>query len=442
MDMDPASANSRTQAWAASIARQASFSRGYSPLYAAILDCLAGWLRESEGVVRHDPPGVVRHDPPDRDPRVAVLRQRFWTFVSSRVWDNDLEPILKLAATLHSAVLRGDSRVAGLRPYYRTVTPDGPTPDEPAFAGELLTALDRLGEELLAHAHTWEIQTNETARGVLWLVPAALLQIEAAYLVELGASAGLNLLADHRGFSLRWPQGPHLKLGHAEPAQFEIACEGPSAELSAGLSVGLSEGASEASSDRSSVLAPPEILGRVGADARLIDLDAPAAETELAACIWGDQPQRMQRLQEALELRRAFRGTPQAPRLMQANLPDEAEEFLRAAVPAQPVAPVILFDTYVTAYFNDVDHRALIRAVEAFARSWTLRHKLPWLWVRFEPPRAGEPAAPQVGWCRWWVEVWTQDGRHTIELGWGHPHCVRLVFGPGVSELAGLRGPE
>ncbi len=404
-DEDP---SSKTHAWAASIARQASFSRGYSPLYAAILDCLAGWLRESEG----------------RDARVSLLRQRFWTFVSSRTWDNELEPILKLAATLHSHVLRGDPRVAGLRPYYRTVTPDGPTPDEPAFAGELLTALDRLGEDLLAFAHGWEIQTNETARGVLWLVPAALLQIEAAYLVELGASAGLNLLADHRGFSLRWAEGPHIKLGLAEPAQFEIACEGPFDGLGAG------------------VLAPPEILCRVGADARLIDLDAPAAETQLAACIWGDQPQRMQRLQEALELRRRFRGTSQAPRLVRANLPDEVEEFLRTAVPTQPVAPVILFDTYVTAYFNDVDHRALLRAVEAFARSWTLRHKLPWLWVRFEPPRAGEPAAPQVGWCRWWVEVWTQDGRRSIELGWGHPHCVRLVFGPGISELAGLRGPE
>ncbi len=407
-DMDPTSASSRTQAWAASIGRQASFSRGYSPLYATILDCVAGWLRESEG----------------RDARVSLLRQRFWTFISSRTWDNDLEPILKLAATLHSHVLRGDPRVAGLRPYYRTVTPDGPMPDEPAFAGELLTALDRLGEDLLAQAHDWEIQTNETARGVLWLVPAALLQIEAAHLVELGASAGLNLLADHRGFTLRWPDGPRIKLGQAEPSQFEIACEGPAAGLGAG------------------VVAPPEILGRVGADARLIDLDAPAAETQLAACIWGDQPQRMQRLQEALELRRRFRGTPQAPRLLRANLPDETEEFLRAAVPAQPVAPVILFDTYVTAYFNDVDHRALIRAVEAFARQWTLRHKLPWLWVRFEPPRAGEPAAPQVGWCRWWVEVWTQDGRRSIELGWGHPHCVRLVFGPGLSELARLRGPE
>ena len=104
--------------------------------------------------------------------------------------------------------------------------------------------------------------------------------------------------------------------------------------------------------------------------------------------------------------------------------------------------PVILFDTYVTAYFNDVDHRALVRAVEAFARPWTLRHKLSWLWVRFEPPRAGEPEAPQIGWCRWWVEVWTQGQRHTLELVWALPHCVKLVFGPGLSELTRLRGPE
>ena len=397
-----------TQEWVANITRQAAFARGYSPLYAAILDCLAGWLAQQGAAAE----------------AVATLQRRFWGFVTARAWDNDLEPILKLAATLHSHVLRGDPRVAGLRPYYATVTPDAGLPAEPAFAGALLTALDALGDDLIAQADGWVIQTNETARGVVWLLPAALLQIEAAYLVELGASAGLNLLADLRRFDLRWPGGETWTLGQAEAPQFEIECEGarpPATE---------------------SVLRSPEIVARVGADARLVDLDAPDAEAELTACIWGDQPRRLQRLQEALELRRRLRGTPQALRLTRARLPDETEEFLRAAVPAHPVAPVVLFDTYVTAYFNDVDQRALVRAVEAFARPWSRRHKLAWLWVRFEPPRAGEAEAPQIGWCRWWVEVWTQGQRHTVELGWGHPHCVKLVFGPGLAELAGLRGPE
>ena len=405
-----------TQEWVANITRQAAFTRGYSPLSAAILDCLAGWL--AGGVATGDD-GVAAE--------VATLRRRFMAFVGARRWDNDLEPILKLAATLHSHVLRGDPRIAGLRPYYRTVvgsgTPDVASPDEPAFAGELLAALSALGDDLLVQAEGWVMQTNETARGVVWLLPAALLQIEAAYLVELGASAGLNLLADLRRFDLRWPDGQGLTVGHGEALQFEIECDGPRPSLP-------------------SRVPPPEIVARVGADARVVDLDAPDAETQLAACIWGDQPRRMQRLREALELRRGLRGTSQAARVLRARLPDETDELLRAAVPVHPVAPVILFDTYVTAYFNDVDHRALVRAVEAFARPWTLRHQLSWLWVRFEPARAGEAPAPQIGWCRWWVEVWTQGKRHTVELGWAHPHCVHLSFGPGLAALAQLRGPE
>ena len=400
-----------TQEWVANISRQAAFTRGYSPLSAAILDCLGGWIAAGPGA----------------GDEVEALRRRFFAFVGARTWDNDLEPILKLAATLHSHVLRGDPRVAGLRPYYRTVlgsgTPDAAAPDEPAFARELLAALSALGDELLVQAESWQIQTNETARGVTWLLPAALLQIEAAYLVELGASAGLNLLADLRRFDLRWAAGGELRLGLGEAPQFVIECEGPRPSLPARVR-------------------PPEIVARTGADARVVDLDLPDAETQLAACIWGDQPQRMQRLQEALELRRGLRGTPQAARMLRARLPDETDELLRAAVPVHPVAPVILFDTYVTAYFNDVDHRALVRAVEAFARPWTLRHQLSWLWVRFEPARAGEAPAPQIGWCRWWVEVWTQGQRHTVELGWGHPHCTRLALGPGLAELTRLRGPE
>ena len=400
-----------TQEWVANITRQAAFTRGYSPLSAAILDCLGGWLAAGPGA----------------GAEVEALRRRFLAFVGARTWDNDLEPILKLAATLHSHVLRGDPRVAGLRPYYRTVlgsgTSDAAAPDEPAFAGELLAALSALGDELLSQAGSWQIQTNETARGVTWLLPAALLQIEAAYLVELGASAGLNLLADLRRFDLRWADGGSLRLGLGEAPQFAIECDGPRAGLPARVQ-------------------PPEIVARTGADARVVDLDAPRAEMQLAACVWGDQPQRMHRLQEALELRRGLRGTPQAARMLRARLPDETDELLRAAVPVHPVAPVILFDTYVTAYFNDVDHRALVRAVEAFARPWTLRHQLSWLWVRFEPARAGEAPAPQIGWCRWWVEVWTQGQRHTVELGWGHPHCTRLALGPGLAELTRLRGPE
>lgn len=403
-DLTGAAAAAGHSEWVASITRQAAFTRGYSPLYAAILDALAGWLRGVDG-----------------DPATAV-RRRFVAFAAGQAWDNDLEPILKLAAALHSFVLAGDPRVARLRPYYLTVT-DGAEAREigASFAEELRDALDELGDDLVGAARAWVIQTNETARGVVWLLPAALLQIEAMHLVELGASAGLNLFADLRRFDLRWPD-VNVTLGQAEALQFETICEGAHPGTLG--------------------MRAPEVLTRIGADARVVDLDAPGAETQLAACVWGDQPLRMQRLQEALALRRKFQGTAQAARVVRARLPEELEEFLGKAIPTQPLAPVVLFDTYVTAYFNDVDHGALVRGVEAFARSWTLRHRLPWLWVRFEPPRVGEPVAPHVGWCRWWVEAWTQGRRRRIELGWAHPHCVRAVFGPGLAELIALGGSE
>lgn len=400
-----AAAGSGAGTWVKSIRRQAAFARGYSPLYAGILDALAGWLAAD-----------------DAQGPAAGVRTRFLAFAGGQAWENDLEPILKLAAALHSHVLMGDPRVTSLRPYYLTVTAaDAARVPGVGFADDLLRALDALGDELVQAARAWRMQTNETGRGAIWLLPAALLQVEAAYLVELGASAGLNLYADQRRFDLRWPDGAQVTLGLADAPQFEVACEGPAPA-------------------EPLTMRAPEVLARVGADAREVDLAAPGAETQLAACVWGDQPQRMARLREALALRRRHHGTAQAARLVRAELPDELEEFLKKAVPTQPVAPVILFDTYVTAYFNDVAHGALVRGVEAFARPWTLRHRLPWLWVRFEPPRVG--AAPQVGWCRWWVEVWTQGKRRTIELGWAHPHGMRAVFGPGLAELAALRGPE
>jgi len=79
-----------TQEWATSLARQASFARGYSPLSAAILDCLRASLGAHEA----------------EEGASSRLRRRFMAFVSARGWDNDREPILKLAATLHSHVLR------------------------------------------------------------------------------------------------------------------------------------------------------------------------------------------------------------------------------------------------------------------------------------------------------------------------------------------------
>src|SRR5690606_15664062 len=120
-----------------------------------------------------------------------------------------------------------------------------------------------------------------------------------------------------------------------------------------------------------------------------------------------DQPQRFRRLDEALALhRRALAGEAEAGPaavLHQSELPGDFEDLLKVALPTRPQAPIVLFNTYVTAYFSDVEHRELQRKVRQFAHRHALTHRIPWVWIRFEPRRHGEPAGPHPAWCRWRV---------------------------------------
>lgn len=394
---------------------QANFARGYSPLYSTMLDHVGAWARDPAAAAKRlGEPGVV-------DVCKALA-----AFVAGGKWNNELEPTLRLAACLHAFVLDDDERMKLLRPYYTTAGGEA-DPTDDAFESALAKTIIALGSDLFDEATRWRVRTNETSRGIAWLLPAALVGAEAAYLIELGASAGLNLYAEQRAFDLEWEDGTRVRLGRAADEQFRIAVSGQKLpELPA------------------SSLRGPDAVGRMGCDTDPADLDEPAARRILAACVWGDQARRMTRLQEGLEQHeRAQKGEigPVAE-VGPITLPDDIAAFLQRALPRQPVAPVICFNTYVTAYLNDVDHRALARRLGAYARSWSLQHQLPWMWVRFEPPRAGEEAAPEPGWCRWRVDLWEGAHHHRIELGWAHPHLVRANLGPGLLELAQLRDPE
>ncbi len=400
-----------------SFTTMANFARGYSPLYAAIMQHMIAWIQDDHVIDEAHTVGLTG--------RLASLRSRVIAFLDRPEWTNDLDPVLRLAAVLHRMVIDGDERVEGLRNFYRTVGGER-SPSEPGFALTLVRAFARVGDELLERAGGWVIQSNETARGLIWLLPAAILQIEAAYLLELGASAGLNLYANHRSYTLQWPDADPVKLGRAPSEQFVIPCTGPRPpELLQAARMG------------------PEILLRRGADASPVDLDNPETERILAACIWGDQPRRLHRLREGFALHRRISegGDEPAAKVERMVFPEDTQTFLAQTLPTAPRAPVILFDTYFTAYLNDVDIRALERDVRQFAHTWTLRHRLPWLWSRFEPARAGE-TSPHTGWCRWFVDTWTRGRHRRIELGWAHPHLVRAEFGPGLRDLESLRGPE
>lgn len=407
-----------------SLAVQAGFVRAYSPLTAALLEAAVKWLDDPDrhGAELGDVQAV--HEIGER--LVALLDAGGSGGVDIG-WIDDLQPSLRLNACLHWYVLQGDPRVAELRPYYATVAEGDPSqrkPTDDEFGVRLFAAAKALGPELFERARNWQVVTNETSRGIAWLLPAVLVAAEAVHLVELGCSAGLNLYAEQRRYDLAWTSSKRLRVGRATDDQFLTVCDGPMPELEAFTDV-----------ERRG----PEVLSRVGGDAHPEQLAQPEFGSHLEACVWGDQRRRLDRLREGMDIHaRALELGLQPAQIRALDLSSTLTEFLGDAVPSHPVAPVIAYNTFATAYLSDVQQRAVARGMREYARAWALQHQLPWMWVRFEPARPGR-TSPHPGWCLWQVELFSRGKHKSIELGWAHPHLLRAEFGPGLIELRELR---
>lgn len=400
---------------------QAGFVRTYSPLAAALLEQTVAWLDDPDGCGQAlgDVAGV--HEICER--MVALLAEGDDEGIDAG-WLDDLQPSLRLNACLHWYVLQGDPRVAELRPYFATVTGGHRRPNDEEFARRVLTAAKALGPELFERARSWQVVTNETSRGLAWLLPCVLVSAEAVHLVELGSSAGLNLYAEQRHYDLAWTASKRLRIGRAQDSQFLTVCEGAMPDL---------DGFGE--TERLG----PEVLSRVGGDKSPEELEQPEFASLLEACVWGDQRRRLERLREGMDIHTHAEEHGLVPaRILQLDLTNNLDEFLAKAVPSHPEVPAVVYNTYATAYLSDVNQRAVARDMRAYARAWSLQHKLPWMWVRFEPARAGR-VAPHPGWCLWIVELFSGAKHKTIELGWAHPFLVRAEFGPGLIELRDLR---
>lgn len=403
---------------------QAKFVRPYSPLTAALLEQVVEWLGdpEGQGEALGDPKGVR-----GVCERIAKLLTEDDIEGIDTGWIDDLQPALRLNAALHWYVLQGDPRVEGLRPYYSTV-PEGRGPEarklsDPDFGHQMLLAAKALGPELFERASNWHVVTNETSRGIAWLLPAVCVGAEAVHLVELGCGVGLNLYAEQRHYDLAWASSKRLRMGRGDP-QFLTRCEGTMPDL-AGFSETERRG--------------PEVLTRVGGDRHSKVHARPEYASHLEASVFGDQPGRLARFREGMKIHWRARELGIEPaEVVPLELPGDLGEFLDRAVPSHPEVPVVTYNTYVTASLSDVNQRAVARDMRAYARAWALRHGLPWMWVRFEPPRDGR-SAPHPGWCLWIVELFARGKHKSIELGWAHPHLARVEFGPGLIKLRGLR---
>ena len=363
---------------------QQRFAEGYSPLYAQMFAIVGDWLAGDAA----DP--VV-------DWLLAAAAER-----------PPFDVTLLLMAALHRDVLAGEPAAAELGRYYTAV---GGQPSAVVLRAAILARRDALGEFI----RTANVQTNETGRGLAWLLPAACFGWPAVHLVELGASAGLNLVADRRVYRLVDEADPAqtlLQLGAGRP-QFTTLVRGVGA-LPSRVTV-------------------PTILSRTGGDVRPFHLRTPDDELTLASFIWGDQPQRLARLREGIAALRAVEqsadGSPLV-RLAPLNLPDELPRFLAEQLPRPLDAPVVLYNTVVTLYLPD--HGASLRGMVA---EWAEQQAVPVLWLQWEPWWGGPPP-PEKEWMAWTADYWPNDGRPAARshLAWVHPHGKALEWVEGLPE--------
>ena len=366
---------------------QSEFADGYSPLYASIFAIVGGWLAGDEP-----------------DPVVDWL-------LNAANGRAPFDVTLLLAAALHREVLAG--RGDDLARYFPTAghSLDG---GDKAMAVTLPLALRETilsrGDSLAQFIRTANVQTNETGRGLAWLLPVACLGWEAVHLVELGASAGLNLVADRRSYRIADATDPSqtlLQLGEPPP-QFTTLARGMG--------------------EIPPLACCPTVLSRTGGDMMPFRLHSADDELMLASYVWGDQVSRMDRLREGIAALHAVEASAAPVRLAQLTLPDGLPEFLAGQLPQPLDAPVVIFNTTVTFYLPD---RGV--SLRPTLDEWAASQSVPVLWLQWEPWWDGPPP-PENEWFAWTADLWPNDGlgsRQHFHLAWVQPHGTALEWAAG-----------
>ncbi len=216
-------------------------------------------------------------------------------------------PVNLLFGAVHYLLLNGAEHP--LRRFYASVGGR----EEPAGAYPVFVDFCRRHADAIRElVRTRRVQTNEVGRSGL-LLPALFLAWERGgrsplYLIEVGASAGLNLLFDR----YRYAYSDGRECGPASPAVIRTELRGPAA-----------------------CPVPPElpgIGGRVGIDLAPVDVTDPDAVRWMEALIWPDQVQRLDLLRAAAGLARK-----EPPRLVRGDALERVGELVNDAPATMPV---------------------------------------------------------------------------------------------------------
>jgi hypothetical protein len=244
---------------------------------------------------------------------------------------------LRLAGGLHALVRRGDA--PGLAACY----PPNPLPDSDSLWAELAPVL---AEPDLVPWLDSAPQTNEVGRSAVLmsgLMVVSDLFAQPVELLELGASAGLNLALDRYGYDL----GGVRAGDPASPLQLRPDWKGPAPPL-----------------------ARVEVAARRGVD--LNPLDARRDGDRLLAYVWPDQLQRLAQLESALAI-----AAEDPPMVEPGDAAAWTEE--RLAAPARAGVTRVVMHSVAFQYFPQEVKARIVAALEAAGSAATRQSPLAWL---------------------------------------------------------------
>ena len=316
-----------------------------------------------------------------------------------------LELSLLLTSGIHRQVLLKAPEAMPLREYYPSV--GGLSSYEDArFPDLFLDVMENCKEKLIPIIQKETVQTNETQRGLFWLLPVILSGWNQIHLVELGASAGLNLVADQRRFT--WSDGDNIfSFGLAQNEQFftEVRPRLPQRWTNDPII--------------------PSILSRNGCDLHPFPLRDDTDRAKLESFVWADQLYRFDRLREGIEAHNRFTEL-QPIAIEKASLPHDLPEFLSSlALPDN--SPVVVYNTYLTTYLENEGV-----SIRNYIGKWATSQNRKVMWVQSEP---ADESPVKHHWCAWTVDLWEGDEKHNWHLAWVHPHGTTVDLLEGLDDF-------
>lgn len=303
-------------------------------------------------------------------------------------------PVLLFAA-VHLLVLEG--RAPALAEYYPNVSPAPRAGD--AFAVFRATALEH-GDVVRSIVACRRTQTNEIGRGALWLPAIGAIDDERGpvSLVDVGASAGLNLLLPR--FCVDY--GAAGTVGGPSPVTLTCSLRGtppPGVAVPAQM---------------------PSIAAAVGLDAHPIDVTDDDEVRWLEACVWPDMTDRFQRLVAAVGM---ARESP--PHVVRGDAVGDTAQLVGTA--RRDGHPTVI-TSWVLNYLDPTQRREFVAALDACADG-----DLTWIVSESPAETSGLPVPtttpPEVltvvSIVRW------RGGTRTVQrLGTAHPHGYWLQWDP------------